>query len=102
MALNPDVTVRTRGVMEKCSFCVQRIKEAKNIAKDQGRALKDGDIKTACQSACPTDAIVFGDLNDEKSRVNEWFKNQRQYTLMEEVNAIITKPLQELYAPAQD
>ncbi|MCB0379330.1 MAG: TAT-variant-translocated molybdopterin oxidoreductase [Bdellovibrionales bacterium] len=87
MALNPDVTVRTRGVMEKCSFCVQRIKEAKNIAKDQGRALKDGDIKTACQSACPTDAIVFGDLNDEKSRVNEWFKNQRQYTLMEEVNA---------------
>ncbi|MCJ8277871.1 MAG: 4Fe-4S dicluster domain-containing protein, partial [Bdellovibrionales bacterium] len=87
MALNPDVTVRTRGVMEKCTFCVQRIKEAKNTAKDENRPLKDGDVKTACQTACPTDAIVFGDLNDENSQVSQWFKNKRQYTLLEEFNA---------------
>ncbi len=87
MALNPDVTVRTRGVMEKCTFCVQRIKEAKNTAKDEKRDLKDGDIRTACQSVCPTDAIVFGDLNDKNSQVNKWFESQRQYTLLEELNA---------------
>lgn len=87
MALNPDVTVRTRGVMEKCTFCVQRIKEGKNAAKDQNRPLKDGDIKTACQSVCPTNAIVFGDLNDKESKVNKWFDSQRNYTLLEEFNA---------------
>jgi MoCo/4Fe-4S cofactor protein with predicted Tat translocation signal len=87
MALNPDVTVRTRGVMEKCTFCVQRIKEGKNIAKDEKRDLKDGDIKTACQEVCPTDAIVFGDLNDKESAVNKWFNNKRHYTLLEEFNA---------------
>ena len=87
MALNPDVTVRTRGVMEKCTFCVQRIKEGKNLAKDEGRPLKDGEIKTACQEVCPTKALVFGDLNDPGSEVNQWFQNQRQYTLLEEVNA---------------
>ncbi len=87
MALNPDVTVRTRGVMEKCTFCVQRIKEAKSIAKDEKRDLKDGDIKTACQSVCPTDAIVFGDLNDKNSEVTQWFESQRNYTLLEEFNA---------------
>ena len=87
MALNPDVTVRTRGVMEKCTFCVQRIKEGKNIAKDENRPLKDGDIKTACESVCPTDAIVFGDLNDKDSRVARWFDSQRNYTLLEEFNA---------------
>ncbi len=87
MALNPDVTVRTRGVMEKCTFCVQRIKEGKNIAKDENRELKDGDIQTACQSVCPTNAIVFGDLNDKDSEVNKWFQSQRHYTLLEEFNA---------------
>lgn len=87
MALNPDVTVRSRGVMEKCTFCVQRIKEGKNIAKDEKRDLKDGDIKTACQSVCPTDALVFGDLNDKDSRVHKWFESQREYTLLEDLNA---------------
>jgi molybdopterin-containing oxidoreductase family iron-sulfur binding subunit len=87
MALNPEVTVRTRGVMEKCTFCVQRIKESKNTAKDENRPLKDGDIKTACQEVCPTNAIVFGDLNDKDSQVSKMFAAQRQYTLLEEVNA---------------
>ena len=87
MALNPDVTVRTRGVMEKCTFCVQRIKTAKNVAKDENRPLKDGDIKTACQTACPTEAIAFGDLNDPNSKVSQWFKSAREYTLLEEFNA---------------
>ena len=87
MALNPDVTVRTRGVMEKCTFCVQRIKEGKNTAKDENRELKDGDIKTACQSVCPTDAIVFGDLNDKSSKVSKWHAHNRKYTLLEEFNA---------------
>lgn len=87
MALNPEVTVRTRGVMEKCTFCVHRIKEGKNTAKDEGRELKDGDIKTACEAVCPTDAIVFGDLNDKTSRVAQWFENKRNYTLLEEVHA---------------
>ncbi len=85
MALNPDVGVRTRGVMEKCTFCVQRIKEGKNIAKTENRPLKDGDIKVACESACPTKAITFGDLNDENSRVAKTFKaEERSYALLEE------------------
>jgi MoCo/4Fe-4S cofactor protein with predicted Tat translocation signal len=87
MALNPEVTVRTRGVMEKCTFCVQRIKDGKGIAKDENRPLKDGDIKTACEEACPTSAIAFGDLNDKTSAVAKAFEAQRQYTLLEEVNA---------------
>lgn len=85
MALNPEVTVRARGVMEKCSFCVQRIKDAKSKANIENRNLKDGDVKTACQSACPTSAIVFGDLNDEKSEVHQIFKKEeRSYALLEE------------------
>lgn len=85
MSLNPEVTVRTRGVMEKCTFCVQRIKEGKNKAKTEGRALKDGDIKVACESACPTQAITFGDLNDDNSRVAKLFKAEpRSYALLEE------------------
>jgi molybdopterin-containing oxidoreductase family iron-sulfur binding subunit len=87
MALNPDVTVRTRGVMEKCTFCVQRIKDSKNTARDENRPLKDGDIKTACEEVCPTNAITFGDLNDKDSKVSQMFASQRQYTLLEEVNA---------------
>lgn len=88
MALNPDVTVRVRGVMEKCTFCVQRIKVAKNKAKIADRPLEDGDIKTACESVCPTKAITFGDLNNENSRVAQIFKNeQRGYALLEEWGA---------------
>ena len=69
MVLNPDVTVRSRGVMEKCSFCVQRVQEGKLNAKKEDRVLKDGEIKTACMQACPTDAIVFGNVHDKESRV---------------------------------
>ena len=88
MALNPEVTVRVRGVMEKCTFCVQRIKEGKNKAKTENRKLKDGDIQTACQTACPTNAITFGDLNDENSAVSKIFKAEpRSYALLEEWNA---------------
>jgi MoCo/4Fe-4S cofactor protein with predicted Tat translocation signal len=85
MALNPEVAVRTRGVMEKCTFCVQRIKDGKNKAKYEGRPLKDGDIQVACESACPTNAITFGDLNDDSSRVAQIFKSEpRSYALLEE------------------
>jgi len=87
MALNPEVTVRTRGVMEKCTFCVQRIKEAKNTAKDENRPLADGEVKSACSEVCPTGGVVFGDLNDKNSAVSKLFESQRQYTLLEEVNA---------------
>lgn len=87
MALNPDVTVRTRGVMEKCTMCVQRIKEGKNLAKDENRPLKDGEIVPACAEVCPTKGIVFGDLNDKSSAVSKAFQTSRQYTLLEEVNA---------------
>ncbi|HET9825081.1 MAG TPA: 4Fe-4S dicluster domain-containing protein, partial [Chitinophagaceae bacterium] len=71
MVLNPDVTVRSRGVMEKCSFCVQRIQEGKLNAKKEDRVLKDGEIKTACMQACPTDAIVFGNVHDKESRITK-------------------------------
>jgi len=86
MVLNPDVTVRSRGVIEKCSFCVQRLQEGKLTAKVEGRRLKDGDVKVACQSACPTGAIVFGDRNDKDSQVSKWMGSQRGYLALEEVN----------------
>ncbi len=86
MVLNPDVTVRSRGVIEKCSFCVQRIQEAKLTAKTELRQLKDGDVKVACASACPTGAIVFGDTNDKDSKVNKQWKDKRNYFVLEEVN----------------
>lgn len=86
-ALNPEVTVRSRGVMEKCTFCVQRIHQAKNDAKDAGTTVvKDGAIVTACEQSCPSNAIVFGDLNDPESRVAKMFKEKRAYALLEEVN----------------
>lgn len=85
MVLNPDVTVRSRGVIEKCSFCVQRIQSAKLVAKSEGRALQDGDVQTACQSACPTGAITFGDRNDKNSEVHRiFFESGRNYHLYEE------------------
>lgn len=84
MALNPDVVVRTRGVIEKCSFCVQRIQGAKLVAKQENRKLADGDVKTACQTACPTNAIVFGDMNNKESQVAQTFNSGRNYFLFEE------------------
>lgn len=89
MVLNPDVTVRARGVMEKCSMCQQRIQEGKLKAKRDKRKLKDGEIVVACAEACPTDAIVFGDMNDPESRITKHLKREkdkRAYYLLEEIN----------------
>ena len=86
MVLNPDVAVRTRGVMEKCSFCVQRIQDARIEAKAGGKPLADGDIRTACQQSCPAAAITFGDWNDPKSRVARLMKSKRRYRVLEELN----------------
>lgn len=86
LALNPDVTVRSRGVMEKCSFCSQRIQAAKLEAKCQGRPLADGDIQPACQQSCPAGAIVFGDMNDSGSAVSRLIKSGRHYRVLEEIN----------------
>ena len=88
MVLNPDVTVRSRGVVEKCSFCVQRIQEKKAEAKVAGRMLKDGEVQPACVQSCPADALVFGDLNDENSKINKLFKNKRNYHLLEELHTL--------------
>ncbi len=86
MVQNPEVTVRSRGVMEKCTYCVQRINTAKNQAKSEGRSFADGDMQTACQQACPAKAITFGNINDPKSKVFELKKNNRNYRLLEELN----------------
>ncbi len=86
LSVNPEVTVRTRGVMEKCTYCVQRIQNGKIDAKSQRRDLADGDIVTACQQACPTQAIEFGNLNDENSRVARAHANPRAYGLLTELN----------------
>ncbi len=86
LALNPDVTVRSRGVMEKCTFCVQRIEEVKIKARNEGRAIKDNEIQPACQQSCPANAIIFGDLTDLKSRVAQLKTSGRNYTLLDELN----------------
>ncbi|MCL4281644.1 MAG: TAT-variant-translocated molybdopterin oxidoreductase [Flavobacteriales bacterium] len=85
MVLNPDVVVRSRGVMEKCSLCVQRIQAGKLDAKKEGRPVRDGEIETACSSACPTNAIVFGDLNDAGSQVRAEHDSARSYLMLEEI-----------------
>jgi molybdopterin-containing oxidoreductase family iron-sulfur binding subunit len=86
MVFNPEVTVRSRGVMEKCTFCVQRIQNTKIRAKNEKRPIADGEIKTACQQTCPTEAIVFGDLNDQKSEVRRLQNLPRSYALLGELN----------------
>lgn len=90
MVLNPDVTVRAKGVIEKCSFCVQRIQEKKLEAKKEGRQLRDGEVVPACAQACPSQAIVFGNLNDKESKVSKYYANQRNYHLLEELHTLPT------------
>jgi molybdopterin-containing oxidoreductase family iron-sulfur binding subunit len=86
MVLNPDVTVRSRGVIEKCSFCVQRIQQGKLTAKSEMRSLRDADVRTACQTACPTGAIVFGDRNNKEGDIAARLENPLNYLVLEEVN----------------
>ncbi len=88
LVLNPDVTIRAKGVIEKCSMCVQRIQEKKLVAKSEERQLFDGEIMPACGQACPTEAIVFGNLNDEHSKVAINFVNERTYHLLEELHTL--------------
>ena len=86
MVLNPDVTVRARGVIEKCSFCTQRIQEGKLRAKVDQRKLRDADVKTACQTACPTGAITFGDMNSDGDVLNQKLSSPLNYIVLEETN----------------
>jgi MoCo/4Fe-4S cofactor protein with predicted Tat translocation signal len=89
LAHNPDVTVRSRGVMEKCSYCIQRIQQAYITSENEARRIRDGEVLTACQAACPTETIVFGDINDEGSQVAVTKASPLNYTLLDELN---TKP----------
>ncbi len=102
LAFNPDVTIRPRGVMEKCTFCVQRIRNGVQVAKDEGHPVRDGDIAPACAVACPADAIVFGDLKDGNSRVSEFSKSDRGFKVLEQLG---TRPaityMAELKNPAE-
>lgn len=85
--LNPDVTVREKGVMEKCTFCIQRIRLAKDTAKDDDRRrVRDGEVTPACVQTCPTEAMVFGNLNDPDSRISKMVKDERSYHVLEELN----------------
>ncbi len=88
LVLNPDVVVRERGVVEKCTFCVQRIQEKKLNAKLENRPLKDGEIEPACVQTCPSDALVFGDLSDPDSKVSRMFKSERNYHLLEDLHTL--------------
>ena len=86
LAYNPDVTVRSVGIMEKCTYCIQRINAAKYHATMRGEKIADGIIQPACQQSCPSGAIVFGDLNDPASRISGLTKSNRMYHLLEELN----------------
>jgi molybdopterin-containing oxidoreductase family iron-sulfur binding subunit len=86
LQLNPDVTVRARGVMEKCTFCIQRIRGAQNQTRIEDRQLRDGEFTTACAQACPSDAIVFGDVMDPSSRVARLKQDPRGYRVLEDLN----------------
>ena len=97
--LNPDVTVRSRGIMEKCTFCIQRIRRTERDLKNEGRELKDGEIQPACAQTCPTDALAFGNLKDPDSRVSNLAKSERHYKLLEnlgtEPNVIYLKKVEQ-------
>jgi Fe-S-cluster-containing dehydrogenase component/anaerobic selenocysteine-containing dehydrogenase len=103
LVFNPEVTVRPRGVMEKCTFCVQRIEDARARSKVEGRAIRDGEIRTACAAACPAQAIVFGDLNDPESKVSKLAHSNRGYKVLAELGV---KPavtyLADLRNPAEE
>jgi molybdopterin-containing oxidoreductase family iron-sulfur binding subunit len=86
LQLNPEVTVRARGVMEKCTFCVQRIRGAQHEARLADRALADGEVQTACQQACPSGAITFGNVNDPASRIVQVKQDHRSYHVLEDLN----------------
>jgi molybdopterin-containing oxidoreductase family iron-sulfur binding subunit len=86
LQLNPDVSVRSKGIMEKCTFCVQRIREGKDRAKDENRKVRDGEITPACVQTCPANAITFGDLKDPESRVAKLAKDPRHYRVLEDLN----------------
>src|SRR4029434_9325389 len=87
LGLNPDVTVRGQGVMEKCTFCVQRIQFTRQTAKNQGRGIRDGEMMTACQQACPTSAITFGNLRDPESQVSKKSGARRGYHALHVLHA---------------
>ena len=89
LQLNPDVTVRSKGVMEKCSFCIQRIKTARSVAKNEKRTIRDGEVQPACVQTCPTEALVFGNLMDKSSRVRKLADDPRAYQALGYLN---TKP----------
>ena len=109
LARNPDVSVRSRGVMEKCTYCVQRIQRAKIESEKENRRVRDGEVVTACQAACPTEAIVFGDINDRNSRVARLKAGPRNYGLLEELQtqprttylAAVRNPNPEIEQPQQ-
>jgi len=88
MVFNPDVTLRSRGVMEKCTYCIQRINFVRIKSKREDRPIKDGEILTACQQVCPADALTFGDINDPESAVTAKKKDPRNYTLLNELGTL--------------